>query len=61
MIRRIKMIYTCEKCKFLFEAEIEVTQCPDCGKFEVRPASQQEINEYARYQAEKDAWDFIED
>ena len=55
------MIYTCEKCKFLFEAEIEVTQCPDCGKFEVRPASQQEINEYARYQAEKDAWDFIED
>ena len=40
------MIYTCEKCKYLFESETEVTQCPDCGKFAVRPAYQSEIKEY---------------
>lgn len=40
------MLYACEQCKYLFESEDEVKQCPDCGKFAVRPATQTEIDEY---------------
>lgn len=30
------MVYACDACKYLFEAENEVDQCPDCGKHSVR-------------------------
>ena len=40
------MRYACNHCKYLFESNDEVDQCPDCGKYAVRPATQTEIEEY---------------
>lgn len=40
------MYFTCEHCMFQFEHDDDVTQCPDCGKFKVRPSTQSEIEEY---------------
>ena len=40
------MLYACNHCKYLFESIDEVDQCPDCGKYAVRPATQTEIEEY---------------
>ena len=47
--------FTCDNCKYIFEHDKDVEQCPDCGKFAVRPAVQSEIDEYnARKQ--EDVW-----
>ena len=41
------MLYTCEKCKFIFESDKEnIVQCPECGKLKVRPANKEEIKEF---------------
>lgn len=40
------MLYACNHCKYLFESNNEVNQCPDCGKYAVRPATKTEIEEY---------------
>ena len=40
------MLYACNHCKYLFESNDEVNQCPDCGKYAVRPATKTEIEEY---------------
>ena len=40
------MIYTCKACRYTFEGEENITQCPDCGKFAVRIATQEEVAEY---------------
>lgn len=50
----IKMIYVCDACKYLFESESEAKQCSDCGKFEVRPAEQAEIEENESRQSDGD-------
>lgn len=50
------MLYTCENCRFLFESDHDVDQCPDCGKFAVRLAIQDEIEEYEKRCAEEDDW-----
>lgn len=42
----MKLLYACDACRYLFESETEETQCPDCGKLAVRPAVQDEIEEY---------------
>ena len=46
------MIYICEDCHFLFWSDIEIEQCPDCGKLAVRPADEEEQAEYWSYQRE---------
>lgn len=40
------MIYACDACRFLFERITEPERCPDCGKFNIRPAAEDEITEY---------------
>lgn len=40
------MIYACDACRFLFERTNEPERCPDCGKFNIRPAVEEEIKEY---------------
>lgn len=40
------MIYACDACRFLFERITESERCPDCGKFNIRPAAEDEITEY---------------
>lgn len=47
------MIYSCDECRFLFVSEEDVKQCPDCGKHRVRPANEQEIEEFTNRKSEE--------
>ena len=44
--------YTCNKCKYTFCAEEGCEQCPDCGKHDVRPATEQEIADFKKHREE---------
>lgn len=49
------MLYTCEKCKFIFESDEEmIERCPDCGKKKVRFATNEEIKEFQDRVLEED-------
>lgn len=48
----IKVILTCDNCGFIFSRVDETDQCPDCGKHMVRPASEDEQEEFATRMAE---------
>ena len=51
------MIYACDACKYLFASDEEnVTDCPDCGKHRVRPATQEEMKEYDERRKEAEEW-----
>ena len=39
------MIFTCNNCHFIFDSEPLPEQCPDCGKYTVRPATEEEEKE----------------
>lgn len=47
-----KMVYTCKKCKFMFDRVGLVERCPDCGSENFRPASKEEKAEFEGYQKE---------
>ncbi len=47
------MMYTCNACRYTFEGEDGLQQCPDCGKVALREATAQEVEEYKRYQEER--------
>ena len=38
----MKMIYACDNCHFLFSRTKQPEQCPDCGKYAVREATEAE-------------------
>lgn len=40
------MIFVCDKCHFIFSRTQEPEQCPDCGKYAVRRATEAEKREY---------------
>lgn len=44
--------YTCNKCKYTFCAEEGCEQCPDRGKHDVRPATEQEIADFKKHREE---------
>ncbi len=46
------MIFVCDKCHFIFSRTQEPEQCPDCGKYAVRPANEAEQQEYAEHMKE---------
>ena len=46
------MIFTCDNCGFIFSRSEETEQCPDCGKYEVRPANEAEQEEFSARMAE---------
>lgn len=46
------MIFICDNCGFIFSRSEETEQCPDCGKYEVRPANEEEQKEFAQRMAE---------
>ena len=48
MRRNYSMFYTCKKCLYTFEAKYKPDQCSDCGKREVREATEKEIAEYKK-------------
>jgi len=48
----VRKVYTCDNCRFIFEGLGKVEQCPDCGKFRTRPATEQEQEEYWQHRIE---------
>ena len=52
-------IYTCKNCGFIFTRVGECEQCPDCGKYTVRTANEEEIREfeYRKNHPEAGGWD----
>lgn len=50
------MLLICSACKFMFEKDRIVEQCPDCGKYSVREASPDENREYEERKLIKDDW-----
>lgn len=50
------MLYACDQCLFLFEADQKMKQCPDCGKFTVREATQSETEEFGQRKNNQDDW-----
>lgn len=50
------MLYVCTACRYMFEKDAEVTQCPDCGKFAVHAALPHEAEEYEARKLVKDDW-----
>jgi len=46
------MVFTCDNCGFIFSRSDEAEQCPDCGKFAVRPATEDEQEEFEHRMAE---------
>lgn len=41
----IKEKYTCDACRYTFESDKLPDRCPDCGKLQVRRASESEITD----------------
>ena len=44
----IRMIFTCDKCQFIFSRVEQPEQCPDCGKYAIRKANEAEKQEYKK-------------
>jgi len=40
------MVFACDNCHFLFSRTTQPKQCPDCGKYTVRPANEDEQREF---------------
>ena len=43
-----KMVFVCDYCHFLFSDTVQPEQCPECGKYQIRPASQEEQTDFQR-------------
>lgn len=50
------MLYICTSCKYLFEKAPEAGRCPDCGRFAVREANEEEKAEYEARKKIADDW-----
>lgn len=48
------MVFSCVHCHYLFSCVSQPEQCPDCGKFTVRPATEDERREFEERLAEFD-------
>ena len=44
--------FACKKCRYTFCAEDECERCVDCGKKDIRPATEAEIKEYQKFREE---------
>ena len=42
------MIYAWDNFHFIFSYTVEPEQCPDCGKYAIRPADEAERQEYEK-------------
>lgn len=47
-----KMVFACDHCHYLFSRVREPGQCPDYGKYTVRPATPEEEKEFEGRMAE---------
>lgn len=48
----MKKYFTCNKCRYTFCEEEGCVQCADCGKYDIRPATEDEIAQYLKYREE---------
>ena len=48
------MIYVCDTCRFIFKRVGEPEQCPDCGKYNIREANEEEIAEFLNRRPEEE-------
>lgn len=46
------MVYVCDHCHFVFSRMAETEQCPDCGKYTVRTADEEEKRQFEKSLAE---------
>jgi len=53
--RVIRLVYLCEKCKFIFSRAGYLERCPDCDSAAIREANEVEQKEYAKLKDEKDS------
>lgn len=49
---QFEIYLTCEACRYIFVGNRDLVQCPDCGKQQVRCATEGEIADYIRIQEE---------
>ncbi|GEM_PF-6728033 len=47
---RIKKLYFCKECRYIFPSPAIPGRCPDCGAKHVRKASAREMEEYRWFQ-----------
>ena len=50
------MIFTCDNCHYSFCDEKVPEQCPDCGKFKVRPATKAEEQDLIDCKEKGQSW-----
>ena len=48
------MLYACRECLYVFESKAKPEQCPDCGKYAVRDATEKQAAEYMDYKNSKE-------
>lgn len=48
----VEMVYVCDNCHFVFSRTAEIEQCPDCGKYMIRTASEEEKRQFEETLAE---------
>lgn len=51
-MKETKSYFTCDTCRYTFVSDKEVERCPDCGKLQVRAATQDEVEAYIRVRKE---------
>ncbi len=51
MILMTETIYHCHVCRYTFPA-ITPDRCPDCGAYDVRPATEEQIRDYEQIRRE---------
>lgn len=49
-------IFTCDTCHYTFAGQSDCDQCPDCGKKQIRIATEQEQQEYLEHQKNQESW-----
>lgn len=54
------MVYACDNCYFLFSRSGTPEQCPDCGKYAIRPATEMERSEFSARLKKPEPWDVAE-
>jgi len=51
-----KVIYACDSCHYVFTNAPACERCPDCGKVNIRLASQKEQQEYRERKETSEDW-----
>lgn len=50
------MVFACDTCHFVFECDKQLEQCPDCGKYTVRAATETEEQDLIERNKKGHSW-----